>query len=337
LVIWSDGSVIVANSVITGNANAGDGGGIAAYGPLTLTVENVVVANNQAGLALAGNGGGLYFRGGLEATLTSIHVHGNTAAEGGGGIGADDPDTKVVISDTRIYSNTAGTAGGGGIAVNQGDLSLSNSWVAANAAPSSQGGGIHVGFGGSANVVDSIVADNLTQDHGGAVSTQGATVSLTNVLVTGNETTSDNANVLAVNESDVTIVNSTIADNNPQGAQAVLLWSGNLTITNSIMWNNALSLQGDPPCPTCFAVTYSDIQGGWTGVGNIDADPHFLDAVSGDYHLEGNSPCIDGGTPVGAPAADLEGTPRDAAPDIGAYEWRGFRVFLPLTVRNSTR
>jgi hypothetical protein len=82
-------------------------------------------------------------------------------------------------------------------------------------------------------------------------------------------------------------------------------------------------------------VTYSDIEGGWTGTGNIDADPMFADAASGDYHLGVGSPCIDAGTPAGAPAADVEGTPRDAAPDMGAYEWTGFRIFLPLTLKNS--
>jgi hypothetical protein len=52
--------------------------------------------------------------------------------------------------------------------------------------------------------------------------------------------------------------------------------------------------------------------------------------------LQESSPCIDAGTTDGAPAYDIEGTPRDTTPDMGAYEWwTAFRIFLPLTVRNS--
>ena len=135
-------------------------------------------------------------------------------------------------------------------------------------------------------------------------------------------------------------MNSTISDNNPQGAQAVILWSGHLTITNSIMWNSALNLQSDPPCPTCFTVTYSDIEGGWTGTGNIDADPLFVGG--GDYRLQVDSPGIDAGTNIGVPDHDLDQNPRPqdgdgdgtATVDMGAYEFGLYRIYLPLTLKN---
>ena len=81
-------------------------------------------------------------------------------------------------------------------------------------------------------------------------------------------------------------------------------------------------------------MSYSDIEGGWTGTGNLDADPLFVDAANGDYRLGVGSPCIDKGTSASAPASDIEGTPRDRAPDMGAYEWVGFRIFLPLTLKS---
>jgi hypothetical protein len=39
-----------------------------------------------------------------------------------------------------------------------------------------------------------------------------------------------------------------------------------------------------------------------------------------DPHLQADSPAINAGTPEGAPADDFTGRPRDAQPDIGAYE-----------------
>lgn len=337
----SDGTITVTNSTILNNNSTWDGGGIAVYGPgVQLLMESVQIANNQAGETTPpGQGGGLYLRGGAQAVLNNVQLHDNTAGESGGGMRLDDPGTSVTITNSQIFSNTALVSGGGVSLQNDGGvLNLSGSSILGNAAPNGAGGGIEALSGAIVNMVDSIIADNTTKDHGGGVSASQATVNLTNALITGNETTSDNANVFAIDDSNVTVMNSTISDNNPQGAQAVILWSGTLTMTNSIMWNNALNLQGDPPCPTCFVVTYSDIEGGWTGTGNINADPLFV-GVS-DYRLQTGSLCIDAGTNTGAPDHDLDQKPRPqdgdgdgtATTDIGAYEFVLYRIYLPLTL-----
>ncbi|NQU06735.1 MAG: T9SS type A sorting domain-containing protein [Calditrichaeota bacterium] len=49
------------------------------------------------------------------------------------------------------------------------------------------------------------------------------------------------------------------------------------------------------------------------GAGSISADPNFLDAENGDYHLEWNSSCIDAGDP------ELSNDPDGTRADIGAY------------------
>jgi hypothetical protein len=58
-----------------------------------------------------------------------------------------------------------------------------------------------------------------------------------------------------------------------------------------------------------------------------------------DAHLAEGSPAIDAGTTDGAPSHDVEGRPRDAQPDIGAYEhgeWEPLsRLYLPLLARHS--
>jgi hypothetical protein len=65
----------------------------------------------------------------------------------------------------------------------------------------------------------------------------------------------------------------------------------------------------------------------------VDADPHFVDAPYGDFHLAAGSPLIDAGTPGAPPAGtlDRDGHPRPAdgngdcvaVSDIGAFEFAG--------------
>jgi len=54
-----------------------------------------------------------------------------------------------------------------------------------------------------------------------------------------------------------------------------------------------------------------------------------------DARLLPSSPAINAGTTVGTPTDDFAGQPRDAQPDIGAYEWRAPTVwlYLPLVLK----
>ncbi len=94
-------------------------------------------------------------------------------------------------------------------------------------------------------------------------------------------------------------------------------------VSNSILWGdsapegNEIYEKGLP-----LIVIYSDIEGGHAGEGNIDADPQFYDAASGDLYLYPGSPCIDTGTFNRAPSEDIDGNPRPYIDgyDMGAYE-----------------
>jgi len=67
-------------------------------------------------------------------------------------------------------------------------------------------------------------------------------------------------------------------------------------MNNCILWNNAedeiLSQFGTPE------LSYSDIEGGWEGEGNIDVDPLFVSRLGFDFLLHPQSPCIDAGDPA---------------------------------------
>ncbi len=123
------------------------------------------------------------------------------------------------------------------------------------------------------------------------------------------------------------IYNCTITDE----STGVSTYGSNLTIRNSIIWGNtAAQVFGYAD------IRHSNVQGGSAGIGNIDADPLFVDAEGGNYRLSSSSPSIDAGdNGATCPMIDLDGNPRflddpDTADtgsgvppivDMGAYEF----------------
>jgi len=105
------------------------------------------------------------------------------------------------------------------------------------------------------------------------------------------------------------IRNNTIANNKTYGINRYLGTTPN--ITNCILWDNGIgSFYG-----TGYTVTYSCIQGGYSGQTNIDDDPRFVAPDVNNYHLDPNvpSPCIDKGDPNFIPEpneTDIDGEPR---------------------------
>jgi hypothetical protein len=166
---------------------------------------------------------------------------------------------------------------------------------------------------------------------------------ITNCVVAGNRKTGvdrygDGASVMT---------NCTVVGNGLSGIEC-----SDTTVTNCIVWGNSFAqIVAQGPATK---VTHSDVQGGYTGDGNIDAEPGFVhvgywsDAVwvEGDYGLLPGSACIDAGDNAGiAPdSGDVDGDgnttepiPQDAdgkarvidgdndgnsVVDMGAYESR---------------
>jgi hypothetical protein len=84
--------------------------------------------------------------------------------------------------------------------------------------------------------------------------------------------------------------------------------------------------------------------GTWTaftgqGQSDVTSDPLFSSGWPGvNLYLQESSPAVDVGSPAEAPSTDVEGRPRDAQPDIGAYErwdWEPAAwIYLPLVTRD---
>jgi parallel beta-helix repeat protein len=66
--------------------------------------------------------------------------------------------------------------------------------------------------------------------------------------------------------------------------------------TNNIVWGSTTNVH--LAAGGSVELTYSDVQGGWPGAGNIDSDPLFLSVPAGDFRLSSGSPAQ--GTGLGA-------------------------------------
>jgi len=125
-----------------------------------------------------------------------------------------------------------------------------------------------------------------------------------------------------MDDSSSTLVNCTISGNmaDNEGGGVYCGYNSSLTLANCILWR-------DTPDEIYVyygsaIVTYCDVQGGWPGVGNIDADPLFVDPdgpdddpntwEDNDFHLAADSPCIDAGCNWAVPqdSVDLDGDGR---------------------------
>ncbi|MFP4393782.1 MAG: CotH kinase family protein [Anaerolineales bacterium] len=111
-----------------------------------------------------------------------------------------------------------------------------------------------------------------------------------------------------------------------------------VTVTNSIIWGNEVGIELRQD--SALSMTHSLVQGeAWddsNGSMLLDIDPLFRGPDYHDYRLRETSPCIDSGTPIGAPDVDIKGVtrPQGEGVDRGAHEFfEFFSVYLPSVVR----
>jgi hypothetical protein len=264
---------------------------------------------NDAG---SGLGGGLYITNGADVRIEGGTFAGNTTYwDGGGGAGAaiGISDSSLVVIDVLFDRNAASAAWGGA------------------------GGALHIVSGASVELLNCRLLGNTasgtylgSEASGGALAIYGGSASLTNSLVAHNRAQGDVAFGGAINlygSASLFVRSSTIVGNEADSGGAVFLELGNpaLDIAGSIVYDNGV---GGIAGSGVISITYSDIEGGWFGAGNIDASPIFADPAAGDYALGSASPCIDAGDNTAVPAGvltDLAGLPRfvddPAMPDSG--------------------
>lgn len=122
-----------------------------------------------------------------------------------------------------------------------------------------------------------VVRDN--SGHG-LYFTSSASPSVGNCVIEGNGNYG-----IRCNSASPSITNCTIINNTNRGIS-----ESTGQITNCILWNN------DDELYNCSA-SYSCIEDGDLGPGNMGYFPYFVDTANHDYHLQSYSPCVDSGDP----------------------------------------
>ena len=277
-------------------------------------LDGFTVSGGQADgdpASLQDRGAGLLNNGGAPL-LASVLFTGNFASFRGAGARSESGNPRF-LSSTFTGNSVPFGAGGAGLSTGAGSISIESCVFRSNAISGATTGAGGIQTAGNTTILNTVVAQNSPN----GVQIQGG----------GN-----------------TIQDSTFTNNNGYGI-AFLLSPGN-TISNSIVWNNLNPIFIDGS--SSATVTYSDVQGGIGGTGNIDADPVFL-APPADLRLGQFSPAVDAGNNAAVPGGvtvDIVGLPRffddpevpdtgsgNVPPgivDMGAYER------IPITVTDPT-
>jgi hypothetical protein len=325
----SSGEAVLDGLTVSGGFTK-SGGGMYLAGSAP-TIRNCTVISNVAW----SRGGGLGIMAGTPLIENTV-VSSNTVAAGTGG-GIYISRASPTISASLIIDNVTWEEGGGLIIRNSSQLTLITTTIANNMAR--KGGGILLRDGSTFNAYTNRIDGNIAAQAAG-VWVQDSTLTMTNTFVVNNRAIVNGPGAMHFRRSSGRLVNVTLAGNIASDGTGGITFTADQPDESLVVLNSILAFNGvdDLSCSggTC-SVTYSDVQEGLPGEGNISADPRFVDRATGDYHLRHNSPAIDKGTSAGAPSTDFEGDPRPAgAVDMGADEFSSEPtdfVFLPLIIR----
>ena len=354
----------------------GEGGGIKVGAAPDATVsgneirENVACMNGDFAGSLGHFGGGVQaeaFDGGLLvdnliADNATCFDCGDTTGFGGGVFLSDSEDAQV--AGNTITGNAGalldGRGAGGGLQV----LDTAGSRLPRNLIRGNRAGVADGSYGGGL-VVDSLdkhstravvdgnlILDNRASEDAAESSAGGCSIAwvfdgltFTNNVVAGNRAASSAGIELEFLPDGGELVNNTIAGNGGSGLHV----SGSVvTLTNNIVVSHTVGLEVDAGATATVSYTLWHGNGadtGGDGVINeahpVTGDPRFVKPAAGDFRLTIVSAARDAGDPAGVPPApdhDADGVPRPqgSGVDIGAYEWKGHWLHLPLVSRSFT-
>jgi len=328
----------------------------------TAVLDGLTITGGNAdgfGLQEKDRGGGMYTSYG-DPIITNCTFIENSASYVGGGAMYNyrsSPTLRGCVFKTNVASRA-----GGGMFNTSGRPKLAECTFVDNAAyPASTSGGVFAHYGGglynvASNLIltDCTLRRNYALNSGGGMYSIGSDISLTNCLLIGNSAFGGGGAASLSDEGSVTCSNCTFAGNRARVGSAlnVLYTTAEHTIEaiNCILWDGGKEIWSQDT--NNVLVSYSVIQGGWPGEGNVDVDPCFAEPgywtdpcntpdnlwddgwTDGDWHVKSQagrwdpnsrtwvqddvtSPCIDAGEPM-APIGH-EPFPNGGIVNVGAY------------------
>ena len=318
---------IIEQNVIS-TTDYASGGGIYSEDPggngYSIIEENIIRNNTASGEITFTTGGGICMGGNgriVRNTITGNLCHSINTDVIGGGIeiwlldGSQDTAYCLVedniISDNKSVS-VNGSAHAAGLNSSNTVIDLKNNEITNNIVETNvESWGVAMHLGGLRSAESRIENNHFIGNHyigsgtfyGGAMYISNSHPMVVNNIINNNEANLGGG-IYLVNNSQPEFINNTIFSNTANNAGGGFYSNQTtLTILNSILWEN-LAPSGSQICNNggFVNVNYSDVEGGWSGMGNIDLDPELMDTVltSGDTLfacLQYSSQCIDAGDP----------------------------------------
>jgi len=289
-----------------------------------IKIDNVITSYTTIGAALSSLSGG-----------ETMELPAGTYAE------SIDPGGKAVTIRGAVDGNgmpAVTLTGGGAGPVIVCDSGETNATVFENILVHGAVDGGMLVDGASPTLVNCIFHGNTNNGNGGAIrAIQGSEPRLISQLIANNTSVNGSGGaVYSDSSSSPELINCALVGNSAQWGGGIYDDGGSPELTNCIVWGNSAVSVGDQieSMGGNMVVTYSCIQGGYSGAGNIDANPLFMDPdgadgilgnLDDDLRIQDHSPCVNSGDdsvfPVGIDK-DLYSNPRitGIAIDMGPHE-----------------
>jgi len=265
------------------------------YGTIWINNSNFERNSAYQEFSYHGNGGAIFIfhsSGDMERCLFN-----ENESEAGGGIYCD--YSSLDLERCKITNNIAsfanGDAQGGGLCFIDSSPTINNCTIKGNTGD--YGGGIYTVVESTPIITNCVISGNTANNYGGGIySGSSSSATIINCLISNNY--ADNGGGVFSNLSSPNFSFCTIAGNRGLKGNGLYSLGADPTLINSILWDN-----GENQTEGNVSITYSNVEGGYEGEGNINADPIFSTGPWGDYYLsqrvsgqEIDSPCIDAGS-----------------------------------------